>query len=151
MHPFKFMTIVIAFMLLGLITACENRSDSETGKTSEVTSQDVKQKAEEAIDAAAQKLYQEKEAFQNQLEAKIDEYDQKLDELKAKTQAMSADAQTKINQKIAALEAQKDTLSKKAEELKTTSADAWKDMSAGIDKALEELDASYQEAIEKFK
>jgi hypothetical protein len=64
---------------------------------------------------------------------------------------MSADAQTEVNQKIAALEAQKDSLTKKAEELKATSADAWKDMSAGIGRALDELEASYQEAVASFK
>lgn len=63
---------------------------------------------------------------------------------------MSADAQTEINQKIATLEAQKDVLSKKAEELKAMSADAWKEMSIGIDKALDELETSYQEAVSQF-
>ena len=150
MQPSKLVAMVLVAMFMSLNAACENRPDSEADKAAQVTSQDVKQETKQAVDTTAQYLEQEKEAFQNKLESKISEYDQNLDELKAKAQAMSADAQTEINQKIATLEAQKDALSKKAEELKATSADAWKEMSIGIDKALDELETSYQEAVSQF-
>lgn len=92
MKKSKYIALILIVLFLGFNTACEKRSDSKTGKSSEVTSQDVKKETKQALDAAARLMNQQKEAFQNQLEAKITEYDQKVDDLKAQANGLSGEA-----------------------------------------------------------
>jgi exonuclease VII large subunit len=151
MKPSQYIAILMAGIFLILTVACENQPDSETNNGVEVTSQDVQKETREAIDAAAQYLEQEKAVIQQKIEANIEAYNQKLSELRVQANAMSADTQAKVNEKIDALEEKKEKLSDKAEELKTTSAEAMKEMQAGIQKAMEDLEASYQEALAQFE
>jgi cytochrome c556 len=124
--------------------------DSNT-TTSEVTGEDVRKEAGEAVEATAQYTKQEMETFTAQVEDKLQTADRKMDELQAKARELQGEARQSIDQEIQELKVKRDKASSQLAELKSASANAWDDMKAGMQAALNELDRSLEEATAKFR
>ncbi|MGA9236845.1 MAG: hypothetical protein WBV91_18620, partial [Desulfobacterales bacterium] len=60
------------FFLLGFLAACGDQKEAEKSQT-EVTSEDVKKEAKEAMQTAKEYTLQQKEEYQKQMEAKLQE------------------------------------------------------------------------------
>ncbi|GGD78675.1 coiled coil domain-containing protein [Lacimicrobium alkaliphilum] len=93
----------------------------------------------------------EKEAYQKKLQAQLDEWNSEIDKLRAKADQAEADAQLEYYQQIETLREKQQESSRKLEELKAASDDAWQDMKAGIDSAWDSLGRSLESAKSRFK
>ncbi len=91
-----------------------------------------------------------KDAYEKKLQAKLDEWSADIDKLKAKADSAEADAQLEYYKEIEELRTMQETASKKLDELRDASDDAWEDLKAGIDSAWDSLSRSIKSAASRF-
>lgn len=120
-----------------------------------VTSSDVKEEVNEAVDAASRYAGQTKDEYQAAMQKKLDELDAKIEELQAKSAAASEEAQDDVKQQyqetMATLKEKRQAAADEFNELKEASGDAWKDFAAGVDAAWNDLSAAFSSAADEFK
>lgn len=92
-----------------------------------------------------------KEAYEQKLQAQLDEWSADIDKLKAKVDGADADLQLEYYKQIEKLRSMKDTAEDKLIELKGASDDAWEDLKAGIGSAWDSLGNSLNSFASKFK
>lgn len=92
-----------------------------------------------------------KEAYQQKLEAKLDEWTAEINKMKAKADKADADAQLEYYKQIEELRSKQETAQEKLEELKEAGEDAWEDLKAGMDSAWNSLGNALKSATSRFK
>ena len=133
-------------LTLGLLAAYSSQSQSTSA-----SDEKVKQETKGAVEASKDYAAQKKAEYQKKVESQLDEFTRGIDELKMKAEKSGAKAKAELNKEIAALEQQKEVVSKKLSELKSSSAEAWEDLKARTDSAMTELKKSYDRAVSRFK
>jgi TolA-binding protein len=94
---------------------------------------------------------QDRQQYQDQVEAKLRELDREIDELKAKAEKHGKEAQKQYDQQRPELERKRKAAQQEFEKLKNSSREAWQDMKAGIDAAMDNLESAYDKAASHFK
>jgi predicted RNase H-like nuclease (RuvC/YqgF family) len=97
------------------------------------------------------KVMRMKEAYEQKLEAQLDEWSAEIDKLKAKADSADADAQLEYYKKIEELRSMQEAATNKLTELKEAGDDAWEDLKAGIDSAWDSLGNALKTAASRFK
>ncbi|GAA3530254.1 hypothetical protein [Zobellella aerophila] len=92
-----------------------------------------------------------KDAYQQKLQAQLDEWDAELDRLKAKADKAKADIQVEYYKQIKVLQSRRDEAGKKLTELEQASDEAWVDLKSGIENAWESLGQALKSAASRFK
>jgi chromosome segregation ATPase len=92
-----------------------------------------------------------KEAYLKKAHAKLDEWNADLDKINAKLSAADADARIKLNESIKALEAQRNEMKQKLDELERAGEDAWEDIRDGMESAWDRVALSIKDAMSRFK
>jgi ribosomal protein L29 len=92
-----------------------------------------------------------KKAYEEKINARLDETRAELAKLKAQADAKKADAKTALHRTIADLERERDSLAKKAEAIKSASGEAWEDLKAGLSDAADRMRRSLADARSKFR
>jgi len=92
-----------------------------------------------------------KEAYQQQLQAKLDEWQAEIDKLRAKAQGAAADSQVEYNKQIEALQSKQDDAKQKLSELQQASEGGWEELKAGIEKSWNDLGEAVNAARSKFR
>lgn len=92
-----------------------------------------------------------KDAYEQKLQAQLDEWGAEIDKLKAKADNAEADAQLEYYKQIEELRSMQETATNKLAELKDAGDDAWEDLKAGIDSAWDSLGNSLKSAASRFK
>jgi len=92
-----------------------------------------------------------KEAYQQQLQAKLDEWQAEIDKLRAKAQAAKADAQVEYNKQIEDLQGKQDDAKQRLAELQQSGEGAWEELRAGIEKSWNDLGEAVSAAKAKFR
>ena len=92
-----------------------------------------------------------KEAYEQKLQAQLDEWSAEIDKLKAKADSAEADAQLEYYKKIEELRLMRETAVNKLTELKDAGGDAWEDLKAGIDSSWDSLGNALKSAASRFK
>ncbi len=82
---------------------------------------------------------------------RLDEVSKKVDELKQKARHATGDAAKRYQTAISDLQSKRDVAQKKVKELGSASSEAWQEIKMGVDKAYDELQKAYKEAVAKFK
>lgn len=82
---------------------------------------------------------------------RLDELSKKVDELKEKAKHATGDAGKIYRSAISDLESKRDVAQKKLKELGSASSGAWQEIKVGVDKAYDELQKAYKEAVAKFR
>ena len=115
-------------MLAVLLTAngCERRPADQT--PGNVTSEDVRRDACQAVNTAAECSQQTKEEFQKNLDARVKELDADIAKLCEKGRDLKDEATANWDRKRAELETKLDTARAKLAEVGRSSAETWKDM-----------------------
>jgi len=92
-----------------------------------------------------------RDAYVQQLKAKMDEWNAEIDKLEA--QADQAEAQTKLEyqKQIEDLRAKRDDLEKKIAQLQQASSEAWEDLKVGTERAWNALGDAVKSAADRFK
>ena len=92
-----------------------------------------------------------KEAYQEKVEAQLQQLQSQIDELKVKASLAKLEAKDKYNEELSDLNAKCETTRLKLQELKTKSDSAWEEMKAGLEKAWDELQNSFNRAVARFQ
>ncbi len=87
-----------------------------------------------------------REAYLQKTEARIDEWNAELSKLKAKAAQAKAQAKIEYFKQIEILDAHMEEAQKKFAELQMQGGEAWKELRAGVDRAIEELGAAVERA-----
>ena len=91
-----------------------------------------------------------KEAYEQKIEARLDEWKAEINQLKAKAQKAEADAQIRYYKQIEDIQAKQEAARKKLRALKNAGEDAWKDLKTGLDDALNRLGDAIKSATSHF-
>lgn len=92
-----------------------------------------------------------KEAYEQKLQAQLDEWSAEIDKLKARADDAEADAQLEYYKQIEELRSMQEAASNKLAELKDAGDDAWEDLKAGVDSARDSLGNALNSASARFK
>ncbi len=91
-----------------------------------------------------------KEAYEQKLDAQLDEWRAEIDKLKAQARQADADARIELERQIEDLEAKRAASHQRLQELRQAGEDAWTDMQAGLEAAFEDLGKAVQSAAARF-
>lgn len=92
-----------------------------------------------------------KESYEQKLQAQLDEWRAEIDQLKAKADKADAEAQLEYYKEIEELRTMQETVYRKLDELRDASDDAWEDIKAGVDNALDSLGSALKSATSRFQ
>jgi len=99
----------------------------------------------------AEAARQEKQMYQDKIEAKLRDLDQRIAALKVKVEKEKKVDRKEIDQELEELDRKRAILRQELEKLKSSTELASQDMKAGIDAAMEDLEAAYERAAAHFK
>ena len=92
-----------------------------------------------------------KEAYEQKVQAQLDEWSAEIDKLKAKADSAEADAQLEYYKRIEELRSMQETAANKLTGLKDAGDDAWEDLKAGIESAWDSLGNALKSAASRFR
>jgi len=93
----------------------------------------------------------DKELYQEKMQAQLDELRAKIDTLKVQATLASADARVEMSRQVAAMESRIEEGKIKLSKLAESSDEAWETMKDGMESAWDSLKAAASEAAAKFK
>ncbi|SLN19745.1 hypothetical protein PEL8287_00810 [Roseovarius litorisediminis] len=91
-----------------------------------------------------------KQAYQEKLEAKLDEWHADIDKLRAKAEGAQADAKLTYEKNLKDLKEHRDKLEKELEKLRDTQTAAWHDIKRGADEAWDSMSKAMKDAYKRF-
>jgi F0F1-type ATP synthase membrane subunit b/b' len=141
----RWILVIMLMLALGTLPGCGDKDQSQN-KPATVSKEDVKKKAEEAYDATKTYTKEQIQAFREQTETRLAEYEKEIDQLKAKAEKLGEDAKAKAEQQLTVLRQKRDEVSEKLKDLSTSSGNAWEQIKAGVDAAMEDLGNAYKKA-----
>lgn len=95
---------------------------------------------------------QSKEAYQAELQARLDELNQQIEALKTDAEQMiSEENKAELDQTVKELETQSAAITQQLQELGDASEAAWQDFKPGLEAALDDLEKAYQKARTHFE
>ena len=92
-----------------------------------------------------------RKAYEEKLDAQLEEWNAQIALLKAKAAKARAEAKIDYNKTIEVLQRRQDEASTKLHELKASGDEAWEDLKTGAEKAWAEVKAAFHDATSKFK
>jgi len=93
----------------------------------------------------------EKDAFEEKMDAKFREWRAKTEQLKAKKDQLDAEAKLEAERRIHELETKQESARQKLDELKLAGTDAWADLRTGVENAWSEISSAFESASTHFK
>jgi len=91
-----------------------------------------------------------KKAYEQKLQAQLDEWSAEIEKLKAKVDNAEADTQLNYYKQIEEIRSMQESAANKLVELKDAGDDAWEDLKAGIDSAWDSLGNAVKSAASRF-
>ncbi|MCV2868441.1 hypothetical protein OEW28_07345 [Defluviimonas sp. WL0002] len=91
----------------------------------------------------------DKTAYRQKLEAKLDRWRAEIDKLEAQMAVANVDTRSEVRNLIVHLRKRQTEVQEKLEEMNKASSDAWKEMTHGIEKVLDDFATSVSKAIER--
>lgn len=91
-----------------------------------------------------------KEAYEQKIEAQLDEWKAEIEKMKAQARNADAEAQLEYYKQIEELRMKQETAREKLGELKQAGEDAWEDMKSGIELAWDSLGEAMKSARSRF-
>lgn len=92
-----------------------------------------------------------KQAYQEKLEAQLQEWDARLDLIKAKAKGLQAEAKIEYESQLAALEQNRDEAQAKLADLRQRGEAAWEDLKEGTERAWGEFGRAMESFASRFK
>ncbi|MBT8078610.1 MAG: coiled coil domain-containing protein [Gammaproteobacteria bacterium] len=92
----------------------------------------------------------DKKAYEQKMEARLEEWAAEIDKLKARAKKSDAEAKIEINNQIDEAKEMQQKVEDRLDELRSTSDDAWSDIKQGLDAASASLGASLRSAVSRF-
>jgi len=92
-----------------------------------------------------------REEYHERIDRRIQEWGDEIEKLRGKAETLGAGARVKLQVQIDELKALQATARKKLTRMRKTGGEAWGDLHAGAEQALEELRKAYDSAASKLK
>jgi septation ring formation regulator EzrA len=92
-----------------------------------------------------------KKAYQQKIEAQLEEWKSEIDTMKAKAKKAGVDVQSWYYKQLEDLQSKQESVQEKIKELKGTGEDSWEDIKAGVDLAWKSLGEAVKSASSRFK
>lgn len=92
----------------------------------------------------------DKSAYAEKLEARLDQWRAEIDKLQAKAKEASADTKLKYQKEVDTLRAKQKDAEKKLEQLGEAQGKAWKDIKSGVEAAWDDLGKAIRSAADRF-
>ncbi|SIO47504.1 hypothetical protein SAMN05444722_2420 [Rhodovulum sp. ES.010] len=92
----------------------------------------------------------EKDAYRQKIQARLDQWRAEIDKLQAKAVEAGADARVEYDKQIEKLRARQAEAQDRLDELDSSRGEAWKDLKSGIEKAWNELESAVKSAANRF-
>ena len=93
----------------------------------------------------------EKEAYQQKLEAKLDEWMAEIDKLKAKADQASAEAKVEYDKQVNGLHVKQEAAKEKLNALRQAGDDSWEKLKVDIEQTWSDLSEAVKTASSKLK
>jgi phytoene dehydrogenase-like protein len=122
----------------------------EQQTSGDVTTDDVRRDAGQAVDTAVEYSKQSKEEFQQRLDARLKELDAETAKLRERGRDLKDQAKADWERKMAELETKRESTRAKLAELSKSSGEAWRDVQRGAQSAWDELEKSFRDAASEF-
>lgn len=150
----KFQFPIAAAAALAVSSGCD-RNQQETSETdgqpgATVTAKEVAERYKAAAVATKDYVVENKVAFVAGAENRLKQLDAQIDELAKKSEGLKEDAKLQTDQALAELRAQRDKLDVKFAQLKQSGDKAWKELKAGFEMAMNDLEQAFENARSEF-
>jgi chromosome segregation ATPase len=139
------------FMIASLVIASGSCKSKTAQNSGDITQEDVKEEFEEAVDTSVAYFTQERKELMDAYESKVEAAEQQIQELKTQIDSTEVDVSQDFREKVQLLESQAAYVRNNINELEESAANAWKELSVGVDTALVNLDRAIQDAKEEFQ
>ena len=129
--------------------ACGDQDNTMT-KNVDVSATDVKRESKETLETLKAYTIEQREMYQDKIEAKLNELDSQIDTLRARAENATTAVQAEIDKAIRELQQQQETAMQQATALRDASGEAWSDLKNGLDNAVADLQQAYDKARSRF-
>ena len=148
----KRITLLIFLAVLLSSAACSNQNQLVQEPTETSTSaEDVRREAKEAFETAATYTQKQKQKYREEIQTQLDEFDKQLDELRPLAESARESAKIKLNKQIEMLKQKREVAEQRLERLTSSKDEGWAKVKAGLDKAMADLQKSYEGAMAEFE
>jgi hypothetical protein len=131
-------------LLVGAVCFCLMAGSLGLAQDKDRSSADeVKQHAQETLDAAKKYTLEQKEAYQKKMEAEIADLSRRIGDLKDKAQTLQGEALVAVEAKLGELKEKQKVAEEKVRELRSTSVQAWEQVRSGAEKAFQDFKKAY--------
>ena len=159
MKRFLLPAIIALAALCFFMTACsEQKPTAEKGSPEKArvenlatTPADIKKEAEDLAKTTMAFTEEQKALYQKKIQEKMAQYNRELVVLEAKLAKMNEQAKADLVAEMENLSRKKAEMGIKVRELQTASGEAYEDLKEGLDKAVEEMDKAYDQAMKRFQ
>jgi hypothetical protein len=141
-HTAIFLAIGISMFF---VVGCSDRSGPPKSQAP-VTTEDVKEEVEQAVETVQANTQKQMEAYQVQIDEKLKTFDEKLSELGAKAESMQEDAKAQYIGTISTLQRKQMEATAALKGLKNETGKAWAVMKERLDEMVDDLQASFDRA-----
>ena len=143
------LTSLVAMLAISFFLAACSEQKPATEKQA-TTTQDIKKEAKELTDTALAYSLEQKEKYTEQVLERLAQYNKKFMTLDRKVGVLSDQARNDMMGEIANVNAKKNQVTARMRELQASTGEAWEDLKVGMDKAVDDLDKSYKQAISRY-
>ena len=159
MKHFGFRVIIALAVLSLLVTACSDQKPAVEKTAPErvkvenlaTTPEDIKKEAGDLAKTAMAYTEEQKALYQKKIQEKMAQYSRKFSELEAKLALMNEQAKADLAEEMENLNQKKTEMGLKVRELQAVSGEAYKDLKDGLDRAIDEMDKAYDQALKRFE
>ncbi|MCR9113597.1 MAG: hypothetical protein NXH84_10000 [Rhodobacteraceae bacterium] len=92
----------------------------------------------------------DKEAYEQKLQARLEEWQANIDKLRAQAKEAGADAQIQYQKQIDEMREQREALEAKLKDIQNAQSAAWADIKTGADKAWDDMSKAMQDAWKRM-
>jgi hypothetical protein len=124
-------TLFVAFLAMGLLLPACNRADDDGVSAAPETRENL--------------MEEQRDAYVETVEAKLDEFDQKFDGLEERAATMQGTTKQSFDNSIEQLREKRTHVAEKLDDMESVSADSWMSMKGQIDAELANLERAYDQ------
>ncbi len=135
----------LAFVGIGLLTMPVLVAAGASDKP--MTGDRVLRETQEAVTATKDYTIHQKDAFQQKVQAELDEMQTRITQLRGQVNHASAEARTDIQKAIVELEKKKDLAQKKVEDIHSATAASWEQVKSKTAAAMDDLRGSFNRTL----
>lgn len=141
--------VIIISALVFTGDSCKNKSTQD--KQHNISREDVQEEVAEAVDTTLAYLSEEQKDLVKTYESQVEKAEEQIGKMKEKIDSAESIVKQNYQQKVQLLESQVAFVKLNISDLENSSKEAWKDLSAGLDSALVDLNQAIQEARNEFQ